>query len=138
MQHSSTMQLPVSFVKTTAHSLCAILLLEDSTPRQAFTDFLVARKAALQALFRSIRQTSIKSQVCDIVSLVMATVRHTEAVFSHQESGIFIYCIALLATVSVSIQNCKLLVSRLGSLSVARKVLVIKDVYVSLFVWSRG
>ncbi|XP_062516970.1 conserved oligomeric Golgi complex subunit 1-like [Corticium candelabrum] len=71
----------------TAQSLCAILLLEDSTPRQAFTDFLVARKAAMQSLFHSSRQTSIKSQICNVVSLVTATVRHIDAVFTHRESG---------------------------------------------------
>lgn len=33
-----------------AEALCAIMLLEESSPRQALTDFLLARKAAIQKL----------------------------------------------------------------------------------------
>ena len=34
-----------------AESLCSILLLEESSPRQVFTEFILARKAALQEIF---------------------------------------------------------------------------------------
>lgn len=33
-----------------AEALCAIMLLEDSSPRQALADFLLARKLAIQQL----------------------------------------------------------------------------------------
>lgn len=33
-----------------AEALCSIMLLEESSPRQALTDFLMARKAAFQKL----------------------------------------------------------------------------------------
>lgn len=33
-----------------AEALCSIMLLEESSPRQALTDFLMARKSALQKL----------------------------------------------------------------------------------------
>lgn len=34
-----------------AESLCSILLLEETSPRQVFTEFILARKAALQEIF---------------------------------------------------------------------------------------
>ena len=34
-----------------AESLCSILFLEESSPRQVFTEFILARKAALQDIF---------------------------------------------------------------------------------------
>lgn len=33
-----------------AEALCSIMLLEESSPRQALTDFLMARKATIQKL----------------------------------------------------------------------------------------
>jgi len=33
-----------------AEALCSIMLLEESSPRQALTDFLLARKATIQTL----------------------------------------------------------------------------------------
>ena len=34
-----------------AESLCAILLLEESSPRQVFSEFILSRKATLQEIF---------------------------------------------------------------------------------------
>ena len=39
------------FLQMLAEALCSILLLEESSPRQVFTEFLLARKAALQEIF---------------------------------------------------------------------------------------
>ena len=33
-----------------AEALCSVMLLEESSPRQALTDFLMARKATIQKL----------------------------------------------------------------------------------------
>lgn len=42
----------LSFVlQMLAESLCAILLLEESSPRQVFTEFILARKNALKEIF---------------------------------------------------------------------------------------
>ena len=40
-----------SLTQMIAESLCSILLLEESSPRQVFTEFLLARKSALQEIF---------------------------------------------------------------------------------------
>ncbi|XP_065836451.1 conserved oligomeric Golgi complex subunit 1-like [Oscarella lobularis] len=69
--------------QTIAESLCAILLLEESTPRQVFTEFLVARKAAIQALFHtSQRAASVKSQICSVASILVSTVVQIDAIFN--------------------------------------------------------
>lgn len=50
--HESKMLLKCQAVsdQAVAEALCAIMLLEESSPRQALTDFLLARKAAIQKL----------------------------------------------------------------------------------------
>ncbi|XP_064649759.1 conserved oligomeric Golgi complex subunit 1-like [Lineus longissimus] len=65
-----------------ANSLCSIMLLEDSTPRQVFTGFLLARTHAVQQLFHPDQHSSsIKTQVCDVVYLICTTVHQIHAVF---------------------------------------------------------
>lgn len=50
--HESKMLLKGQAVsdQAVAEALCSIMLLEESSPRQALTDFLLARKAAIQKL----------------------------------------------------------------------------------------
>ena len=49
--HSYNKALFYVVFKMLAESLCAILLLEESSPRQVFTEFILARKATLQEIF---------------------------------------------------------------------------------------
>ena len=50
--HESKMLLKRQAVsdQAAAEALCSVMLLEESSPRQALTDFLLARKAAIQKL----------------------------------------------------------------------------------------
>ncbi|XP_072039024.1 conserved oligomeric Golgi complex subunit 1-like [Amphiura filiformis] len=69
-----------------ADALCSIMLLEDSSPRQVFTEFLLARKTSVQQCFHSSQHgTSIKSQVCGVIEQINITLRQIYAVFYHQE-----------------------------------------------------
>lgn len=45
-------------------ALCSILLLEESSPRQVFSEFILARKSTLQEIFHP-------SQHCKLISLVL-------------------------------------------------------------------
>ncbi|XP_071477310.1 conserved oligomeric Golgi complex subunit 1-like [Diadema antillarum] len=70
-----------------AKSLCAIMLLEDTSPRQVFTEFLLARKNAVHQAFSSPQfDTSVKRQVCGVTNLINLTLRQIHAVFYHQEN----------------------------------------------------
>ncbi|XP_070542511.1 conserved oligomeric Golgi complex subunit 1-like isoform X2 [Ptychodera flava] len=72
--------------QATAKALCSILLLEDSTPRQVFTEFLLARKSAVQQLFQPYQPgSSIKSQVCGVIELICTTVQQIYGVFYNSE-----------------------------------------------------
>uniref|UniRef100_A0A4W3K645 Conserved oligomeric Golgi complex subunit 1 n=1 Tax=Callorhinchus milii TaxID=7868 RepID=A0A4W3K645_CALMI len=65
-----------------AEALCSIMLLEDSSPRQALTDFLLARKAAIQQLLNQPHHgAGIKAQVCSLVELLATTLYQAQAVF---------------------------------------------------------
>ncbi|XP_013380864.1 conserved oligomeric Golgi complex subunit 1 [Lingula anatina] len=68
--------------QTTAECLCSIMLLEDSTPRQVFNEFLLARTSAVEQLFHPSQQSaSIKQQVCSVVQLIVTTIQQIHAVF---------------------------------------------------------
>ncbi|XP_051491149.1 LOW QUALITY PROTEIN: conserved oligomeric Golgi complex subunit 1 [Apus apus] len=65
-----------------AEALCAIMLLEDSSPRQALADFLLARKLAIQQLLNQPHHgAGIKAQVCSLVELLTTTLYQAHAVF---------------------------------------------------------
>ncbi|XP_006872363.1 PREDICTED: conserved oligomeric Golgi complex subunit 1 [Chrysochloris asiatica] len=65
-----------------AEALCSIMLLEESSPRQALTDFLLARKAAIQKLLQQPQQgVSTKTQVCMLVELLTATLSQAHTLF---------------------------------------------------------
>ncbi|XP_073244201.1 conserved oligomeric Golgi complex subunit 1-like isoform X2 [Porites lutea] len=65
-----------------AESLCSILLLEESSPRQVFTEFFLARKTALQEIFHPCQHaTSIKSQVCEVVRVIRNSLYQIHSLF---------------------------------------------------------
>ncbi|CAB4013243.1 Conserved oligomeric Golgi complex subunit 1, partial [Paramuricea clavata] len=72
--------------QTVAECLCAIMFLEDSSPRQVFNEFLLARQASLQELFHPSQQaTGIKIQLCEVVRLIMSSVYQVYVLFSSEE-----------------------------------------------------
>ncbi|XP_076000511.1 conserved oligomeric Golgi complex subunit 1 [Genypterus blacodes] len=65
-----------------AEALVSTMLLEDSSPRQALADFLLARKAAIHQLLNQPHHgTGIKAQVCSLVELLVTTLFQAYAVF---------------------------------------------------------
>ncbi|NXX75408.1 COG1 protein, partial [Urocolius indicus] len=65
-----------------AEALCAIMLLEDSSPRQALADFLLARKLAIQQLLNQAHHgAGIKAQVCSLMELLTTTLYQAHALF---------------------------------------------------------
>ncbi|XP_075418275.1 conserved oligomeric Golgi complex subunit 1 [Tenrec ecaudatus] len=65
-----------------AEALCSIALLEESSPRQALADFLLARKAAIQKPLSHPQQgASTKAQVCALVELLATTLSQAHALF---------------------------------------------------------
>eukprot|EP00057_Strongylocentrotus_purpuratus_P034541 XP_795647.3 PREDICTED: conserved oligomeric Golgi complex subunit 1 [Strongylocentrotus purpuratus] len=67
-------------------ALCSIMLLEDTSPRQVFTEFLLARKNAVHQAFSSSQfDASVKKQVCGVTNLINLTLRQIHAIFYHQE-----------------------------------------------------
>ncbi|XP_072225843.1 conserved oligomeric Golgi complex subunit 1 isoform X1 [Leuresthes tenuis] len=65
-----------------AEALVSTMLLEDSSPRQALADFLLARKASIhQRLNQPQHGAGIKAQVCSLVELLVTTLFQAYAVF---------------------------------------------------------
>ncbi|XP_062976132.1 conserved oligomeric Golgi complex subunit 1 [Elgaria multicarinata webbii] len=65
-----------------AEALCSAMLLEDSSPRQALADFLLARKSAIQHLLNQPHHDAgIKAQVCSLVELLATTLYQAHALF---------------------------------------------------------
>lgn len=82
--HESKMLLKCQAVsdQAVAEALCSIMLLEESSPRQALTDFLLARKAAIQKLLNQPHHgAGIKAQICSIVELLVTTLNQAHALF---------------------------------------------------------
>ncbi|XP_075850821.1 conserved oligomeric Golgi complex subunit 1 isoform X2 [Microcebus murinus] len=82
--HESKMLLKCQAVsdQAVAEALCSIILLEESSPRQALTDFLLARKATIQKLLNQPHHgTGIKDQICSLVELLAATLNQAHALF---------------------------------------------------------
>ncbi|XP_042688901.1 conserved oligomeric Golgi complex subunit 1 [Centrocercus urophasianus] len=72
-----------------AEALCAIMLLEDSSPRQALADFLLARKLAIQQLLNQPHHgAGIKAQVCSLVELLTTTLYQAHALFYVMPEGV--------------------------------------------------
>uniref|UniRef100_A0A7N8XGJ9 Conserved oligomeric Golgi complex subunit 1 n=1 Tax=Mastacembelus armatus TaxID=205130 RepID=A0A7N8XGJ9_9TELE len=65
-----------------AEALVSTMLLEDSSPRQALADFLLARKASIHQLLNQPQHgVGIKAQVCSLVDLLVTTLFQAYAVF---------------------------------------------------------
>uniref|UniRef100_H0V179 Conserved oligomeric Golgi complex subunit 1 n=1 Tax=Cavia porcellus TaxID=10141 RepID=H0V179_CAVPO len=72
-----------------AGALCSIMLLEESSPRQALTDFLMARKAVIQTLLNQPNHGSgIKAQFCSLVELLATTLNQAHALFYTLPEGL--------------------------------------------------
>ncbi|NXJ05165.1 COG1 protein, partial [Odontophorus gujanensis] len=72
-----------------AEALCAIMLLEDSSPRQALADFLLARKLAIQQLLNQPHHgAGIKDQVCSLMELLTTTLYQAHALFYMMPDGV--------------------------------------------------
>ncbi|XP_074651073.1 conserved oligomeric Golgi complex subunit 1-like isoform X2 [Tubulanus polymorphus] len=69
-------------VKVITNSLCSIILLEDSNPRQVFYEFLLARSNSILQLFKLDQQSnSIKSQICSVVNILCTTIQQIYQIF---------------------------------------------------------
>uniref|UniRef100_A0A7N5P0F5 Conserved oligomeric Golgi complex subunit 1 n=1 Tax=Ailuropoda melanoleuca TaxID=9646 RepID=A0A7N5P0F5_AILME len=82
--HESKMLLKCQAVsdQAVAEALCSVMLLEESSPRQALTDFLLARKAAIQKLLNQPHHgAGIKAQICSLVELLATTLNQAHALF---------------------------------------------------------
>uniref|UniRef100_A0A3B5AMI6 Conserved oligomeric Golgi complex subunit 1 n=1 Tax=Stegastes partitus TaxID=144197 RepID=A0A3B5AMI6_9TELE len=65
-----------------AEALVSTMLLEDSSPRQALADFLLARKSSIHQLLNQPQHgAGIKAQVCSLVELLVTTLFQAYAVF---------------------------------------------------------
>ncbi|XP_074116749.1 LOW QUALITY PROTEIN: conserved oligomeric Golgi complex subunit 1 [Sminthopsis crassicaudata] len=72
-----------------AEALSSVMLLEDSSPRQALTDFLLARKAAIQQLLNQPHHgAGIKAQICSLVELLVTTLYQAHALFYTLPEGV--------------------------------------------------
>ncbi|XP_062072911.1 conserved oligomeric Golgi complex subunit 1 [Lepus europaeus] len=75
--------------RAVAEALCSVMLLEESSPRQALTDFLMARKAAMQKLLNQPHHGSgIKAQICSLVELLATTLSQAHALFYTAPEGL--------------------------------------------------
>ncbi|XP_077389939.1 conserved oligomeric Golgi complex subunit 1 isoform X1 [Festucalex cinctus] len=72
-----------------AEALLSTMLLEDSSPRQALADFLLARKASIHQLLNQPQHgAGIKAQVCSLVELLVTTLFQAYAVFYTHPEGV--------------------------------------------------
>ncbi|XP_069055922.1 conserved oligomeric Golgi complex subunit 1 isoform X2 [Pleurodeles waltl] len=87
-ESKSLLKCPSVSDQAVAEALCSIMLLEDSSPRQALTDFLLARKSAIQQLLNQPHHgASIKAQVCSLVELLATTLYQAHALFYSLPDG---------------------------------------------------
>ncbi|XP_077589883.1 conserved oligomeric Golgi complex subunit 1 isoform X1 [Stigmatopora nigra] len=71
-----------------AEALLSTMLLEDSSPRKALADFLLARKASIHQLLNQPQHgAGIKAQVCSLVELLVTTLFQAYAVFYMHPEG---------------------------------------------------
>jgi len=69
-----------------AKVLSSIILLEDTTPRQVFTEFLLARTKALQQILHSGQQGNVKLQITGVARLLTSSLRQIYSVFYYHEN----------------------------------------------------
>nr|XP_054501318.1 conserved oligomeric Golgi complex subunit 1 isoform X1 [Agelaius phoeniceus] len=81
-ESKALLRCPTGSEQAVAEALCAIMLLEDSSPRQALADFLLARKMAIQQLLNQPHHgAGIKAQVCSLMELLTTTLCQAHALF---------------------------------------------------------
>ncbi|KAM9296046.1 conserved oligomeric Golgi complex subunit 1 [Gastrophryne carolinensis] len=81
-ESKALLRCPSASDQSVTEALCSIMLLEDSSPRQALADFLLARKSGIQQLLNQPHHgSSIKSQVCSLVELLANTLYQAHALF---------------------------------------------------------
>ncbi|KAM4664663.1 conserved oligomeric Golgi complex subunit 1 isoform 2-T2 [Discoglossus pictus] len=87
-ESKALLKCPSASDQAVAEALCSIMLLEDSSPRQALADFLLARKSGIQQLLNQPHHGSgIKAQVCSLVELLANTLYQAHALFYTQSDG---------------------------------------------------
>ena len=72
-------------------SLCAMMLLEGCSPRQAFAKFLVARKTAIQSVFQTTSagegsHRSVKARICQLARSLLHSLTHVSAIFCQHKT----------------------------------------------------
>ncbi|KAG1687279.1 Conserved oligomeric Golgi complex subunit 1 [Nymphon striatum] len=68
--------------------LVALMLLEELTPRQVFNQFLLARTKSLQDMFSIDKESlGVKTQICDVIGMILDTVYLVFALFYHNLDG---------------------------------------------------
>ncbi|MEE6519126.1 hypothetical protein FKM82_030619 [Ascaphus truei] len=88
-ESKSLLKCPSASDQAVAEALCSIMLLEDSSPRQALADFLLARKAGIQQLLNQPHHgAGIKAQVCSLVELLANTLYQAHTLFYTQAQGV--------------------------------------------------
>ncbi|XP_078314563.1 conserved oligomeric Golgi complex subunit 1-like isoform X2 [Crassostrea virginica] len=93
----SVLKQPAAKDEQIARALCSIIVLEDSTPRQVFNEFLLARTTAVQQLFHPSHQnSSVKDQISLVVQLITTTVHQIHTVFYSPDQPSDIPCNLLL------------------------------------------
>ncbi|XP_033750084.1 conserved oligomeric Golgi complex subunit 1-like [Pecten maximus] len=90
-----------------AECLCSIILLEDSTPRQVFNEFLLARTTAVQQLFHPNQTEGVKDQVCTVVKLITTTIHQIHSVFYQGDSSAMGVSSNLLVTILTTVTSQK-------------------------------
>ncbi|KAK2150545.1 hypothetical protein LSH36_401g03021 [Paralvinella palmiformis] len=65
----------------TAKCLAAVILLDDTTPRQVFSEFLLARSTSINQLFQSDSTVSVKTQICAVVKTIVTTIHQVYSIF---------------------------------------------------------
>uniref|UniRef100_A0A8C3N9E5 Conserved oligomeric Golgi complex subunit 1 n=1 Tax=Geospiza parvula TaxID=87175 RepID=A0A8C3N9E5_GEOPR len=88
-ESKALLRCPTGSEQAVAEALCAIMLLEDSSPRQALADFLLARKMAIQQLLNQPHHgAGIKAQVCSLMELLTTTLYQAHALFYTVPEGV--------------------------------------------------
>ncbi|XP_053309035.1 conserved oligomeric Golgi complex subunit 1 isoform X2 [Spea bombifrons] len=88
-ESKSLLKCPSASDQAVAEALCSIMLLEDSSPRQALAEFLLSRKAGIQQLLNQpLHSSGIKAQVCSLVELLANTLYQAHALFYTQPEDV--------------------------------------------------
>ncbi|XP_057570849.1 conserved oligomeric Golgi complex subunit 1 isoform X2 [Hippopotamus amphibius kiboko] len=88
-ESKALLRCPAVSDQAVAEALCSVMLLEESSPRQALADFLLARKAAIQKLLNQPHHgAGVKAQICSLVELLATTLNQAHALFYTLPEGV--------------------------------------------------